>query len=323
MGREVTEMQLGRLKTVDIRTVWKDEARDFTPWLLANSEYLSEALGLDLDLHAAEHSVGSYSLDLIGKVSESDDIVIVENQLETSDHRHLGQLLTYAGGTDARYVVWVSTGFREEHLSAIRWLNDGTTEAISFFAVEVSAVQIDDSSAAPQFTVVAQPNEWQKDTRSRTSATLVGERGQLQKKFWDLYLQRIRETHPDWTNAKHGMPQNWYALSSGVKNLYYVSAFTKDGKLASRIGMWSSDPELNKDRFASLESEKNVIEAAFGRALDWSGDGTTKHCNISSLKDGQFGDESAWEQQIAWLISQQEKFREIVTRNKRELKGEM
>ncbi|PTW91046.1 uncharacterized protein DUF4268 [Microbacteriaceae bacterium MWH-Ta3] len=301
-------MKLGKLRTVDIRSVWPDEARDFTPWLLANTDELSQALGLDLDLHRAEHAVGNYSLDLIGTIAESEEVVIVENQLEQSDHRHLGQLMTYAGGTNASYIIWISTNFREEHLSAVRWLNDGTVEGIRFFAVEVSAVQIDDSIAAPHFTVVAQPNEWQKQTRAKANDAIIGERGQQQKEFWNLYLQRIREAHPDWTNAKNGQPQNWYALSTGISSISFTSFFSKGGELVARLAFTSSDGELNQDRFERFENRRQNIEALFGHELEW--DDSRKHCSISVRTPGAFGDSADWEQQIRWFIMQHERFRE-------------
>jgi hypothetical protein len=114
---------LGRLEPVDPRGVWPSEAHDFTPWLLASAQALSEAVGMDLDLEAAEHPVGGFSLDLIGVDAATGDRVIVENQLEASDHSHLGQILTYAGGTYPANVLWLATSFREEHRVALEWLN--------------------------------------------------------------------------------------------------------------------------------------------------------------------------------------------------------
>ncbi|MEQ7846708.1 hypothetical protein [Nocardioides kribbensis] len=158
---------IGRLNAVPAREVWRHEALDFTPWLLDNADVLSEVLGLDLELDAAEHAVGDFSLDLIGRDRLSGDLVIVENQLEPSDHTHLGQIMTYAGGTDAAHVVWVAPSFRPEHRRALEWLNERTDEATRFFAVEVKVVRIGDSPYAPLLSLAVQPNDWGKQVRTR------------------------------------------------------------------------------------------------------------------------------------------------------------
>ena len=157
---------LGRLEPVSPREVWPSEAYDFTPWLLANAQTLSQAVGMDLNLEAAEHPIGGFSLDLIGVDTATGDSVIVENQLETSDHSHLGQILTYAGGTDPVNVLWLATSFREEHRAALEWLNERTDERTRFFAVRVQVVRIWTSLPAPLFTLVVQPNDWGKRVRA-------------------------------------------------------------------------------------------------------------------------------------------------------------
>ena len=219
-----SQSHLGSLKSVDIRDVWKDEARDFTPWLLRNVEELSAALGLDLELHQAEHPVGRFSLDLIGVLGGTQDRVIIENQLGPSDHAHFGQLLTYAGGTDAKYVIWIASKFRDEYISAIKWLNDGTTDDINFFAVEVGAVQIGDSLPAPLFTVVAQPNEGSKEVKANAAAAISGERGQLQVEFWTKYLAQVAVERPAWTSSRRGRPQNWFPMTAKLQGTSYCVA---------------------------------------------------------------------------------------------------
>src|SRR3954447_4169474 len=119
---------LGRLVPVPPRDVWAHEAHNFTPWLLANADVLSDLLGMDLELEVAEHPVGNFSLDLMGRDTATGQRVIVENQLEVTDHTHLGQILTYAGGTDPTTIVWVAPTFRAEHRAALDWLNQRTDE---------------------------------------------------------------------------------------------------------------------------------------------------------------------------------------------------
>lgn len=157
---------LGRLSPIPARQVWPHEAADFTPWLLANADVLSDALGMDLELEAAEHPVGGFSLDLIGTDRTGGGRVIVENQLDVSDHNHLGQILTYAGGTDPTHIVWVAPAFREEHRAAMEWLNERTDSNTRFFAVQVDVVRIGDSEPAPLLTLVVRPNDWGKAVKA-------------------------------------------------------------------------------------------------------------------------------------------------------------
>jgi len=161
--------QLGRVHSVDLREAWRDEAREFTPWLLENAELLAEALGIELEVTDSERGVGKFSCDLVGRDITNDAILIVENQLEQTDHSHLGQLLTYAAGTDAVTIVWIAWSFQEEHRQAVDWLNERTDEQTHFFGVEIGLIQIGDQpTRAPLFRVVAQPNDWQKQVRAAT-----------------------------------------------------------------------------------------------------------------------------------------------------------
>ncbi len=155
--------------SVPSRDVWPHEAHSFTPWLLNNVDVLSDLLGMDLALEVAEHPVGGFSLDLMGRDETTGEVVIVENQLETSDHGHLGQILTYAAGTDPTTIVWVAASFRAEHRAAIDWLNARTDENTRFFGVELGVVRIGQSDPAPSFRLVAQPNDWEKTVRAATS----------------------------------------------------------------------------------------------------------------------------------------------------------
>ena len=162
---------VGKLQKVDLRTVWENEATDFTPWLLQNSDYLSEVIGIDLELSASEHGVGPYSVDLIGRDASNDCVVIIENQIENTDHKHLGQLITYAANTDATVIIWIAKKFTDEHRQAIDYLNSlsGESNKGRFYGVEVSAVRIGDSQPAAQFEVIARPNTAKTPLKSPNS----------------------------------------------------------------------------------------------------------------------------------------------------------
>jgi hypothetical protein len=177
------ETFFGTLGRVSLREGWKDEARDFTPWLAENLERLGEQIGLALELRENEHAVGRYSLDLLAE-DVTGRIVIIENQLEPSDHTHLGQLLTYCAGTDARVVVWVAPSFTPEHLAALEWLNQNTNVDVGFFAVEIELLRIGDSPMAPNFRTVLRPNQWVKETRP-----VIAQQGEWN---WERYAVEMR-----------------------------------------------------------------------------------------------------------------------------------
>jgi hypothetical protein len=176
--------RLGWLRSIAPREVWSHKARDFTQWLLLNADVLSDVLGMQLELTEAEHTVGGFSLDLIGSDLTTGETVIVENQLERTDHAHMGQLLTYAGGTDAVNVVWCAPPFREEHRAALNWLNARTDENARFFGVEIAVVRIDESRPAPSFRLVAQPNDWSKQAHAGSTDTVVRGKRLAYSEFW-------------------------------------------------------------------------------------------------------------------------------------------
>jgi hypothetical protein len=158
------ESRFGRLVKVAARTGWAHEALQFTPWLAENLDLLGQAVGLALDLREREHPVGKYSLDLLLEDAQ-ERVVIVENQFGSTDHDHLGKLLTYCAGTGADVVIWIAEHLNEEHIAALEWLNENTIQGVGFFGVELELLQIGDSLPAPHFRVVARPNEWIKSVR--------------------------------------------------------------------------------------------------------------------------------------------------------------
>lgn len=158
-------INLGRLEEVrDIRSVWPDEAHDFTPWLAKqeNIEILSETIGIDLTVEATEVSVGDFRADIIAYETDTDRKVLIENQLEDTNHDHLGKLITYAAGTGATFIIWIVKHVRDEHRAAVEWLNNHTDDQIGFFLCEIKLFQIGESLRAPKFEVIEKPNDWVK-----------------------------------------------------------------------------------------------------------------------------------------------------------------
>ncbi|WP_439525183.1 hypothetical protein [Marivita sp.] len=186
----MTDIRFDRLIDLPLRDAWRHEASDFTPWLAGNIVHLSDAIGIPLELTGTEVAVESFSADILARNPMDDSVVLIENQLETTDHTHLGQIMTYLAGLEAQTVIWIAPQFREPHLSAIRWLNQHTADGFSFFAVKARVVRIGDSPFAPIFEVVEKPNDWNRALRP------VAERGSLQanrQQFFELLNRKLEK----------------------------------------------------------------------------------------------------------------------------------
>jgi hypothetical protein len=178
-------IEIGTLIPVDLRLAWAHEANDFTPWLADNLDRLGAAIGIGLILEDTEVNVGPFSADILAIDALTNERVLIENQLEQADHAHLGQILTYLAGLDARAIVWIARAFRDEHLSAVRWLNQNTINDFSFFAVELSAVRIANSPVAPLFSVVEKPNNWDRQLHLAAPSVQGDKPSQLAKEYWE------------------------------------------------------------------------------------------------------------------------------------------
>lgn len=302
---------LGRLTTVPAREVWPHEALDFTPWLLANMDVLSDLLGMDLVLEVAEHPVGDFSLDLMGRDEATGQTVIVENQLEVSDHTHLGQILTYAAGTDPTTIVWVAAVFRAEHRAALDWLNDRTDENTRFFGVEIHVVRIGDSEPAPAFRLVAQPNDWGKQVRAATASS--GETSDRARAYWDFWEQfrtRLKAEQPGWTSSTQSTKNSWFSKSAGASGVNFASTFTRHG-LAVQLVFEDADADVNTARFEVLLARRVELESAFGGPLLWEDLEGRKSARVTSMLDGycDVTEDASWPAWVDWLIDTEGRFR--------------
>lgn len=205
--------EFGRLESKDLRDAWPHEANDFTPWLTDNIALLSEAIGIPLESEGTEVSVEQFAADILARNTDDGSTVLIENQLESSDHTHLGQILTYLAGLEAQTVVWIARHFEEAHLSAVRWLNENTADPFAFFAVQVKVVQISDSPLAPLFEVLEKPSRWDRQLRavSESNRTGLTQWGELHRAFWKYYAER----HPD-DGIRIGYAQHhfWHLVES-------------------------------------------------------------------------------------------------------------
>ena len=280
--------ELGSIQNVDPRTVWPNEAGDFTPWLAEHADLLGAALGLEIEITEREVGVGAFSLDLLGKEAGSDRVVIVENQLERTDHGHLGQLLAYAAGLDAKIVVWISPEVRDEHREAVHWLNEQTTDAVAFFAVELEVWRIGGSLPAPRFNVVAQPSDFQRGITRQTAAAPTPRERAYQAFFRDM-LDLLHVKHQGFTNARlssvstrHG--KNFY---TGMPGGCSVGAWFS-GSDEFWVECWFDigSREQNKVAFEHLQEQRAAIEDEIGAPLTWERMDNRKGSRITSRRSG-------------------------------------
>jgi hypothetical protein len=296
--------QLSHLVRVPLREAWKHEAGDFTPWLAEadNLNHLSDALGLgELELVATEHWVGDFKLDIL--CTDGTDQVIIENQLERTNHSHLGQLITYAAGIDAKKVVWVAEAFRPEHVAALEFLNQNTTEDLNFFAVEVELYRIGESPLAPKFEVVVKPNEWAKAGREQAkAASSTTPTKQRQLKFWLALVEALRARAPG-IKPQKPRPQHWLQISLGRSGfLLSPTASQKDSRLGVEVYINHAD---SKQMFELLQQQRNSIETAVGSGLDWQQLPDAHACRIALYRpECPLDDESRWPEYLAWMTEQ-------------------
>jgi hypothetical protein len=308
--------ELSRLTTLDARDVWKHEAHGFTPWLLENAEHLAEVLGIDLELQAAEHQVGGFWLDLLGRDLTNDCVLIVENQLASTDHSHLGQLMTYAAGTDAATIVWMATDFRDEHRQALDWLNDLAQGNARFFGIEIGVVRIGDSPPAPLFRLRAQPNDWHAVVATSAKATSEGgPKAEAYRGFWKRFLERVHQEHPDWTNARTPRVDNWLDLKSPIRGAHYSVGFAMNSRTKSELYIDSGDEEENLQLLNSFAAEKEEIERSYGAPLSWEDLPGRRACRIAVYGEGDVLDVDKHDEYIDWFFDTSARLRAALERH--------
>jgi hypothetical protein len=303
----MTEQPLSSIKRVDLRNVWPNEAADFTPWLAENISALGDALGMDLALQEKEAAVGGYALDILATDVNGNRPVIIENQLEVTDHDHLGKLLTYAAGFDANVVVWLTREFRDEHRQALDWLNQRTGEGTAFFGVVVELWQIDGSRPAPHFNLVAAPNDWRKESVSKAATrgpSPSSERDERYRQFFQELIDTLREEHR-FTGARKGQPQSWYSFSAGYgQKVTYGASFTGDKQARTEVYIDAHDADSNLKILRNLEEYKAQIESELGQPLEWQPLENRRACRIEALMAGSIDDDEETLSKIHdWMVA--------------------
>lgn len=303
-----TIMKLGKIKRItDIRSVWYHEEKDFSRWLAQdeNLKQLSDAIGIDIVLEERESSVGNFSVDLYALEEGTERRIIIENQLEDTNHDHLGKLITYASGKGAEVIIWVVKRARDEHRQAIEWLNQNTGVNIGFFLVEIELWQIDDSAIAPKFNVVERPNDWAKQMKNVDS---LSETKQLQLHFWQQLSEYIKsnDSYAKEFTPRKAQPQHYYDLSVGSSS-YHIGLTVNTQKNQLGVEIYITD---DKDKFAMFKEHAHEIEKLIGEKVEWRE--ATKATRIITLHSYDISKEEQWDDAFNWLMDKALVFKRIV-----------
>lgn len=299
--------ELGTLKKVPLREEWVHEAHAFTKWLADESSIsrLSDELGVDITLIETESNIGSFNVDILAKETTSDRMIVIENQLERTDHDHLGKIITYASGVDAAFVVWIVAAEREEHKRAIDWLNEHTGEEISFFLVRIELWQIGDSLRAPKFVVVSKPNGWAKATRQNTIAgSKNSETKLMQLEFWEAFREWgiNQETS---LKLRTPRPQHWYDIAGGSSRWHLALTInTTTQQIACEVYI-----PADKELYAQFEENRAAIESIVGEPLEWMELPEKKASRIKISRSANLEDESDQIPYFEWMLTRAERFK--------------
>lgn len=301
-------MKLATLKQVPLREVWKNEATEFSKWLAKeeNLSLLSDEIGIEISLIQTEASVGKFNVDILAQEENTDRTIVIENQLETTDHDHLGKLITYASGFDAEIIIWIVKDVRDEHKQAIDWLNEHSDEKVNFFAIKMEIWQIEDSPYAPKFQIISQPNEWAKAVKKSTKESVLSETQLIQLEFWTEFRKYGTDQNSNLVfrkpNARH-----WYDISIEIPKAHLsLTADTRNKQI--RCGLYIGD---DKALFKGLESFKKIINDELNCDLEWVYHEGSKATWIRTIMDADIFITENWENYFSWLLLKTEEFQKV------------
>lgn len=308
--------ELGRLERIDdLRTAWESEAQDFTPWLAEdeNISILGETLDMELEVEAQEKDVGPFRADILCRDANSpsqDSWVLIENQLERTDHTHLGQLLTYAAGLHTVTIIWIAQRFTEEHRATLDWLNEITDERYRFFGLEVELWKIGESLAAPKFNIVSKPNEWSRRAdAAKASPGKDSERGALYRRYWTEFSKYLVESHSP-IAPRQPQPQQWMDFAIGRTDFWLAAMLRrKERRISVYFAIRGDDAEAHMEL---LKQDRLAIDAALGDAVQWRQ--LSKSCQLLLInpKEADFDSPTDWSWQRAWLSETLENFDRVL-----------
>ncbi len=313
---------LGKLMSVNLQDVWETEAGGFTPWLAAHIGILADAIGLELENPEKEKQVGAFSADILCKDASDGSLVVVENQMGKSDHKHLGQILTYATGLHAKTVVWIAREFREEHRAALDLLNANMKEEYRFFGLEVELWKIGDSKPAPKLSVVVSPNDWSKDV-FRASKGEMSESEARWLLYWTEFAKYLDESAFH-LSARKPRPSNWMNFAVGRSGVKISACWKNSGR---RLEVQLRATDQNAEAFYGLLAEEaQAIDRQIGFSLDWEAgrpaSGKKRAYICAGKDDADIKVKSKWKNQHQWLADTVRKFDSVFRERVKELNPE-
>lgn len=296
------------VKVEDLRTIWRHEAHDFTKWLSQseNLSLLGDEIGVEINLIETEASVGSFNVDILAEEENTGRKIIIENQLEATDHDHLGKVITYASGYDAEIIIWVVKDIREEHRQAIDWLNEHTEEKINFFIIRLELWRIGDSPCAVKFQVVSRPNDWTKSIRQTANTANLTDTKMMQLDFWNGFKDYVSQQGTR-LKLRKAQPQHWYDMSYGISGSNITLTINTQSKtIGCEIYIHDS-----KELYFAFEQHKTEIESELGYELEWMELPNKKASRIRISTDADVNSRTKWEGHFEWLKGKAEEFQRV------------
>lgn len=310
---------LSHIEKVELRKVWAHEAQDFTKWLAEeeNLTALGEAIGIDLELIETESNVGSFSADIFAQEIGSGKKVVIENQLEDTNHDHLGKIITYAAGKEAELVVWIVARARDEHKQAIEWLNQHTDVEFGFFLIEIELWKIDGSNPAPRFNIIERPNDWAKAVKASEG---YSETERMRLQYWQRYAELAEKDTEFRSVMRPQKPSkdHWTTIHLGTGN-YHLCPLIYSNE--DKIGIEVCVPNNKQIGEAIIKEAKRL-----GAVLDADPEpfNASKSSGVRFFKRGRNFKKhpEKWDEYVQWHLDSAVKLREkLLDMNLGQLEG--
>ena len=308
-------MKLVKQKQISPRKMWPNEQQDFTPWLVEHIEELGDTIGLELEVVGREVSVGPYSADILAKDISSNDYVVIENQLEKTNHDHLGKSITYASALNAKTIVWIATDFTEEHKKAFDWLNDNTNEDLSFWAIQLELWEVSVDSASMRFNVVCTPSSNVKTIKSKSSSE--SETTKIQLDFWTKFREKLFATKK-FSSLHTPRPQYWFDVALGRSGINLSNTCNVQKSIVG-VRVYISSRVV--DTFLpALEARKDEINKALGCEPEWFPNPNAIDKTIALQHQTDLSDPEKIEEALDWMVKHTIIFRDVFSKEIKAIK---
>ena len=308
-------MKLIKQKQISPRKMWPNEALNFTPWLAENIAELGEKLGMELEVVGQEVSVGPYSADVLAKDIDIDAYVVIENQLEKTNHDHLGKSITYASALNAKTIVWIATDFTEEHKKALDWLNDNTNEDLAFWGIQLELWQISEDTASMRLNIVSRPSTNVKTIKSKTNNE--SESRNLQLEFWTKFRDKLQSTKKI-PSLQTPQAHYWYDVRIGRSFIKLSNVCnTQKNFVGVRLYIRSNVVDMY---YPVLEAKKEEINKALGCEPIWDANPEARDKTIAITYSTDLTDTDRMEEALDWLVKQTIVFHSVFSKEVKEIK---